>query len=80
MMPFRSFAGVKNAPPNPYAIFSAFTRHIQLDLKLQDKLKMCNSPEQIICIALSLGFNISKEDLMKVASDLTADCFPWAGK
>ena len=56
------------------------TRLIELNPIMQDKFSNCVNPEQVIKVASSLGFKFSREDLGRIASDLYAEFFPWAGK
>lgn len=65
---------------NPYAAFIDFTRRIDDNLQLRAEIKRCTNPEQIIAIALLLGFEFSREDLERVANAFYADFFPWAGR
>jgi predicted ribosomally synthesized peptide with nif11-like leader len=69
-------------PPqcDTYRAFIAFIRLIEFNARMQDKVSNCVNPEQVIKVASSIGFKFSREDLGRIASDLYADFFPWAGK
>ena len=80
-------------PDDRYTAVIALIRRVEINLKLSDPIKSCanliqsnpiqSNPIQIIDLALSLGFEFSREDLSSLGSlskDLCADYFPWAGQ
>ena len=60
--------------------FIAFIQCLERSPESQQRIRSCENPDQIIDIASSVGFLITKTILRKYSSDLSADYFPWAGK
>ena len=57
-----------------------FVRECDSDPDLQEKISRCQTPEEIIEIAKSKGFNISFKELRDAAPDLSASYWVWSEK
>ena len=61
-----------------HQIIINFSHHLQGDIEAQRKIKSCTNPEQILSIAGSLGFEITKVVLRKYSRDLSASYYLWS--
>ena len=64
----------------PTVALAAFCKTLDERKDLQEKVKACETPQEIIDIAASIGLEVSYEVLRIWSRDLSANYFPWAAK
>ena len=60
--------------------FLQFVRKCESDQELQRRISLCQTPEEIIDIAKSEGFEVSFKELRDAAPDLSASYWAWSEK